>query len=295
MTAPLPATGLAAELLALAERLAADAAALALAGRRRGVSSVGTKSTATDMVTEFDRASEALIVSGVRAARPGDAIVGEEGTADGGTSGITWYVDPIDGTTNFLYDLPGWAVSVAAADGDGMLVGVVAVPTLGETFTAVRGAGARRNGEPIAVGTEARLAHCLVATGFGYAPDRRRRQAELLARVLPQVRDVRRFGAASVDLCHVACGRLDAYYEEGLGPWDLAGGALVAREAGAVTIDFAGGPARPEEALVAAPAIAEALRRVLVAAGAPVRDAGAPVRDAAGSEQPTPDGSPVTR
>ncbi|MFM7537628.1 MAG: inositol monophosphatase family protein [Acidimicrobiales bacterium] len=258
-------------LLDLAVDLAGRAAALAFEGRRRGVPAAGTKSTGTDMVTEFDRACESLIVSGLRTARPDDAIVGEEGTADRGSSGITWFVDPIDGTTNFLYDLPGWAVSIAAADPDGMVIGVVAVPSLGETYTAVRSRGAWRNGEPISVGSVTHLGEALVATGFGYAPERRRRQAALLTTVLPAVRDVRRLGAASVDLCHVACGRVDAYFEEGLGPWDLAAGALVAREAGAVTTDFAGAPARPEEVLATSPALAAALRGLLAEAGAPVR------------------------
>jgi myo-inositol-1(or 4)-monophosphatase len=258
----------------LALRLATEAAQLAAEGRRRGLAEVSTKSTGTDMVTEFDRACEALLVDGIRRARPDDAIVGEEGTRDGGSSGIVWHLDPIDGTTNFLYDLPGWAVSVAAADDDGVLVGVVVIPTLGETYTATRGGGARRNGRPITIGTESRLSHALVATGFGYDPERRRRQAELLTRVLPSVRDVRRLGAASVDLCHVACGRVDAYYEEGLSSWDLAAGGLIAREAGAVTIDLAGAPARPEEVVATSPALAGPLRRLLLDAGAPVRDAG---------------------
>ncbi len=259
------------DLLRLAVELAERAATLAFEGRRRGVPTAATKSTGTDMVTEFDEACEALIAGGLRAARPDDAVMGEEGTADGGSSGITWLVDPIDGTTNFLYDLPGWAVSIAAADAEGTVVGVVAVPTLGETYTAVRGRGAWRNGRPIRVGSVARLDDALVATGFGYDAARRRRQAALLTTVMPAVRDVRRLGAASVDLCHVACGRVDAYFEEGLGPWDLAAGALVAREAGAVTIDFAGAPARPEEVLAANPALAPALRALLVEAGAPVR------------------------
>lgn len=257
------------ELLALAERLAVEAGALVRAGRARGLDDVGTKSTGTDMVTEHDRASEALIVGGLRAARPGDAVVGEEGTDARGTTGVSWLVDPIDGTTNFLYALPGYAVSIAAADEHGTLVGVVHLPVLGEVFTAVRGHGARLGGRPIRVAEATDLSTALVATGFGYEAERRVRQAEALSRVIGQVRDIRRLGAASADLCYVACGRVDAYFEVGLGPWDMAAGELVAREAGAITSDFRGGPPRAHHGVVAAaPGIHAALLELLAAAGA---------------------------
>ncbi len=256
------------ELAALALRLAADAAALLVEGLSRERSRVETKSTATDMVTEIDRASEALIVAGLRAARPDDGIVGEEGTDQPGTSGVVWCIDPVDGTTNYLYRHAGFAVSIAAAIEGEPAVGVVHDPLHGEVFAAARGRGATRNGAPVNVGRTGELAQALGATGFSYDADRRRRQAEVLVRILPRLRDVRRMGAASVDLCSVACGRVDAYYEVGLGPWDLAAGALVAAEAGAVLGDLHGGPATGAFVLVANPGLFAPLRSLLVEAGA---------------------------
>ena len=243
-----------AELLALASRLAVHAGTTTATGRReRGVQAADTKSTATDMVTEFDRAAEELIVGGLRAARPHDGIVGEEGTDTVGTSGVDWLVDPIDGTTNFLYGLPGWAVSIAARSSGGTRVGAVYVPATDELFTARVGHGAHLNGEPIACSATTDVALALVATGFGYQPERRRVQAVRVAGLLPRVRDLRRFGAASVDLCHVAAGRVDAYYEQWLGPWDIAAGELIAREAGCLTGSLTGGPPSPASLLVANP------------------------------------------
>jgi myo-inositol-1(or 4)-monophosphatase len=266
------AVGLAREagMLARRGRVAATDAAASLAAR----ATTATKSSATDLVTEFDRAAERLVVDGLRAARPADHIVGEEGTAadapssgvDGAPSGITWFVDPIDGTTNFVYDLPIWAVSIAAADAHGPLVAVVDVPVLGEVFTAIRGRGAFLGSRRLRCGDVVDPAVALVATGFAYDPDRRRRQAARIAGLLHQVRDVRRMGAASVDLCFVAAGRLDAYFEEGLGPWDLAAGHLVASEAGCRLGDFDGGPPRPAEVLVANPVLWEPLARLIRAA-----------------------------
>lgn len=255
-------------LLALAERLVHEAGALIHRGRARGITDVETKSSGTDMVTEFDRAAEALIVRTLRRERPQDAIVGEEGTDDDGTSGITWFIDPIDGTTNFLYGLPGYAVSVAAADARGPLAAAVAVPSFAETFTAARGRGAWCNGVPLRCSAETNLAEALVATGFSYDADRRVRQAAVLEQVIGRVRDIRRFGAASVDLCFVGAGRVDAYFEIGLNPWDSAAGLLVASEAGAVLADLSGGPVRPDTVLAAAPGVFDALQRLLREAGA---------------------------
>jgi myo-inositol-1(or 4)-monophosphatase len=216
------------------------------------------------MVTEFDRASERLIVERLAAARPDDAIVGEEGTATHGTTGVHWLIDPIDGTTNFLYDLPGYAVSIAAADADGALVGAVYIPALDELFAARRGGGATLDGVPISCGQLSLASSALVGTGFSYLPERRTAQAERVARLIPHVRDIRRLGAASVDLCFVAAGRLDAYFEEHLGPWDLAAGELIAREAGCRTGDFSSGPARPEQVLVANPTLFPALSELII-------------------------------
>jgi len=255
-------------LLALATAAATEAAALIHTGRASGLHAVATKSTGTDMVTEYDHAAEALIASTLRATRPDDAIVGEEGTADTGTTGIRWFVDPIDGTTNFLYALPGYSVSLAAADAAGPLVGVVAIPTLGEVFTAVRRGGAFLNGHPIRVSAATQTATALVATGFAYDATTRVGQMEVLGRMIDKVRDIRRFGACSADLCYVACGRVDAYFERGLMPWDIAAGVLIAQEAGAVVTDFSGGPAGPAQVLAAAPGIHAALLGLLREAGA---------------------------
>jgi myo-inositol-1(or 4)-monophosphatase len=244
------------ELLELASRLALAAGHMVRDGRAAdGVARTDTKSSATDMVTEFDTASEALIVGGITSARPHDGIVGEEGTDTVGTSDIRWLIDPIDGTTNFLYGLPGYAVSIAACSPDDTEVGVVYVPATDELFAAVRGRGATLNGSPIRCGTATDLSLALVGTGFSYLPERRAVQARRVAAMLPRVRDIRRLGAAAADLCHVAAGRLDVYFEEFLGPWDLAAGELIAREAGCRTGDLLGGEVRPSSVLVANPAL----------------------------------------
>jgi myo-inositol-1(or 4)-monophosphatase len=263
-----PPADLAADLLALASDLAVDAGDTALAGRRTSAVDPATKSTATDLVTAFDKAAERTIVAGLGAARPADGIVGEEGTDHPGTSGIDWFVDPIDGTTNFVYDLPLWSTSIAAGDADGMLVGVVYAPVLGELFAASRGGGATLNGQPIRCSDRVDLPLALVATGFAYDAARRRVQAAVLTEVIGGVRDVRRLGSAALDLCYVAAGRYDAYYETGLSSWDGAAGELIAREAGCRSGDHRGGPARPGELLVATPAIFDDLQRLVAAATA---------------------------
>ncbi len=255
------------ELRRLAERLAHAAGSQALAGRR----SIGlgrhvehsTKSTTTDPVTEFDRAAEALIVDELRRGRPDDAIVGEEGADSPGTSGIEWHLDPIDGTVNFVYDLSTWCTSVAAVDAHGSLAGAVYAPVTDELFSAARGAGATLNGHRIAASTAAALPLALVGTGFSYLPERRRAQSARLAMLIPDVRDVRRFGSAAFDLCLVACGRLDAYYEQHLNTWDMAAGVLIATEAGATASDFGGGPPTVDEVVVAAPDIHADLLRLI--------------------------------
>jgi myo-inositol-1(or 4)-monophosphatase len=257
------------ELLQLAESLAHDAAAH-LREAVHHVQEVDTKTTLTDMVTATDRASERLIVEGIRAARPDDAILGEEGTADQGTSGVRWIVDPLDGTTNFLYCLPAFAVSIAV-EVDGVVeVGVVVDAARNETFSALRGGGAHADGRVLRCRDAHDLATALVGTGFSYDAGRRARQGAALAQVLPVVRDIRRVGAAAIDLCWVAAGRLDAFYERGLAPWDLAAGALVAQEAGATIGDLEGGPPSGAFALAAAPAIFDPLRAVLLSAGADI-------------------------
>lgn len=256
------------DLLALATDAATQAAGLLLAGLGQARTDVGTKSSRTDMVTEMDRASEALIVKALLAARPDDGVVGEEGSARTGTSGVRWVIDPLDGTTNYLYGHPGWSVSIAAELDGEVVAGVVLDAMHAETFTATRGGGALRNGEPIRCSDQQDVSRALVATGFGYAPERRTAQAEVVGRVIGQIRDIRRMGAASVDLCWVGCGRVDAYFERGLSWWDLAAGSLVAAEAGAVVTSLAGGPPEPGSILAAAPAIADPLRALLDSHGA---------------------------
>lgn len=253
----------------LAATLARQAGEVALAGRRAaagtGAPDLGgaTKSSRTDVVTAFDRAAEATIVESLRRLRPDDAIVGEEGTADIGSSGYAWFIDPIDGTTSFVYDQPTWSCSIGVASGDVMVAGAVYLPALDELFTAALGAGALLNGRPIGASSETDLSLALVGTGFSYLADVRRQQAERVARLIADVRDIRRSGSAALDLCFVAAGRLDVYFEQHLHPWDSAAGELIAREAGALTSDFGGGPARPAELLAAAPGLHRAMLALL--------------------------------
>ena len=258
-------------LLALATQLAQDASALLIDGLTRARSSVTTKSSSTDMVTEMDRAAEALIADGIRSARPDDGIVGEEGTADVGTSGVRWVIDPIDGTTNYLYGLSGFGVSIAAEVDGEAVAGVVADPIRGDLYTATKGSGANLNGSRIRVSALSDLGGALIGTGFSYDPSRRRRQAAVLMQVIPEIRDIRRFGAASLDLCLVASGRLDGYYERGLSRWDYAAGALIASEAGARLGDLDGAAPSSEFMLASAVGLFEPLRDLLDRAGA--RDA----------------------
>lgn len=256
------------ELVALAGVVAQRAATALVDGLGRSRTAVTTKSSPTDMVTEMDRAAERIIVEGILAARPDDGLLGEEGTRRDGSSGVHWIIDPLDGTTNYLYGHAGFAVSVAAAIGDEVTAGVVIDPLHGDLFAATAGGGATRNGQAITCTSAGDLDRALVATGFSYEPARRARQAEVLTTVLPRVRDIRRMGAAAVDLCSVACGRVDAFWERGLQAWDLAAGALVAREAGATVGDLAGGPASTAFALAAAPDLFEPLATLLRDAGA---------------------------
>ena len=250
-------------LLGLASALARQAGALLLAEAPDRADDVSTKSSRTDMVTAVDVASEALIVGAIERERPHDGVLGEEGSNRDGTSGVRWIIDPLDGTTNYLYGFPMFAVSIAVEVDGRVEAGAVFHPSLGELFTARRGDGARCNGDPIQVSGHDDLATALIGTGFGYDADMRRRQGHWLERILPSVRDIRRGGAAALDLCWVACGRLDGFYEAGLAPWDFAAGDLIAREAGAETSDFDGDPMRPGAVLAATPAIASPLRRLV--------------------------------
>ncbi len=220
-------------LLALAVEVA-EAAGAELLRRADDVHAVDTKTSATDPVSEADRAAEALLVARIVAARPGDGLLGEEGADRESTTGLRWVVDPLDGTVNYLYGLPVWCVSVACEDADGALVGAVHDPLHGETFRAARGAGAWLGERRLQVHDPVPLDRALIATGFSYDAEDRRRQAGVLAGLLPRVRDVRRGGSAALDLCGVAAGRVDGYYEDTTERWDWAAGALIAAEAGAV-------------------------------------------------------------
>ena len=199
---------------------------------------VDVKSSATDMVSAADRDAENLICAGLLEARPEDGLVGEEGSRRESVSGRNWIVDPLDGTTNFLYGFPGWAVSIAL---EGSL-GIVFDPLREEVWVAERGGGASLNGEALHLGPPPPLETALVATGFGYDAERRAKQAQVLGRVVPFIRDIRRAGAAALDLCWLAAGRLDAYYERGLNPWDWAAARIVVEEAGGAVADLQGDP-----------------------------------------------------
>jgi myo-inositol-1(or 4)-monophosphatase len=299
------------DLLALAAD-AAGAAARLLAdqGAQSRPEVVETKSSLTDVVTEMDRRAEALITERIRAERPGDAILGEEGGETHGARGpgeepgkdpgkpgdqsapvVRWIVDPLDGTVNYLYGLADWAVSIAAEVAGTIVAGVVAVPLHGETFTAIRGQGAwlhstadraSATGKASAPGgrgpaglrcnRDVPLGQALVGTGFGYLPGRRRVQGEVVAALLPQIRDIRRGGSASVDLCMVAAGRLDAFYERGLNYWDYAAGGLIAAEAGARVTGLEGRPAGTALTVAAGPGLYEELTAFLASLN-PERDA----------------------
>jgi myo-inositol-1(or 4)-monophosphatase len=252
-------------LLDLAVDLATRAGVMLMESFDSRHETVGTKTSSTDMVTDLDRASEALIVEGLTKVRPDDAILGEEGSSHDGTSGVRWVIDPLDGTTNYLYGLPAFAVSIAAEVGGEAVVGVVADPSHDETFSATAGGGAFRNGKPITVSGASDLSTALVATGFGYRREQRARQAQVMTEILPAVRDVRRFGAAAIDMCWVACGRLDAYYEVGIKHWDVAAGGLIALEAGAHVEGLREVTTGSESARViaASPALAGPLRQLL--------------------------------
>ncbi len=224
------------DLLDLAVLVAVEAAELVRVQRREGVEVAATKSSPVDVVTEVDRASERLIYDRLMAARPDDGFLGEEGASSESASGVVWVVDPIDGTVNFLYGIPHYAVSIAASVDGEPVAGVVLNVVSGETFTATKDGGSFRDGVPLRVGSDGTppdLSQRLVGTGFNYLAEVKAKQTVAVSALLHEVRDVRRMGSAALDLCSVAAGRLDAYVEEGLNPWDMAAGGLVATEAGA--------------------------------------------------------------
>ena len=223
---------------------------------------LSAKSSRTDLVSDADRDAEALIVDMLRRERPDDGLLGEEGGSVDGASGIRWLVDPLDGTINYLWGIPHWSVSVAATGPDGDLVGVVHDPMRGETFSAVA-ADARLDGERLVLTPSDDLSEALVGTGFSYVAEQRSHQATLLVDWLPQVRDVRRFGSAALDLAWVAAGRLDGFYETGLSPWDWAAGAMLVRAAGGTVTHLPAEPGGADGVLAARPGLAAPLLGVL--------------------------------
>lgn len=263
------------ELAEVAATLARSVGSVIHSLRVAGVDVAATKSSLTDVVTAADHEAERLLTAGLRELRPQDGLLGEEGASIPGTSGITWVVDPIDGTVNYLYNLPAYAVSIAAtladgapgtmADGRRAVAGAVYLPVTDELFVAWHGGGAFLNGNQLDGVSDTPLATALLGTGFGYTVERRTEQAEVVRQLIPRVRDIRRLGSAATDLCLVAAGRLDAYYERGLQPWDYAAGALVAREAGATILGLDEAPGEPM-LIAAAPGLAAELRDAILAA-----------------------------
>ncbi|MGW2473902.1 inositol monophosphatase family protein [Streptomyces sp. NPDC001665] len=263
-------------LLDLALEAARRAGRLLRDGRPASLGVAATKSSPVDVVTEMDIAAEKLITEFLVERRPLDGYLGEEGgtTAEGST-GVRWVIDPLDGTVNYLYGLPSWAVSIGVEVDGERVAGVVEAPMRGETYFTRRGHGAFVTGGPygdehvrLRCRPTAPLAESLVATGFNYVAEVRAHQAEVAHDLIPQVRDIRRGGSAAIDLCDVAAGRLDGYYERGLHPWDLAAGDLIAREAGALTGGRPGRPADGELTVAASPGVFEPLQALLDGLGA---------------------------
>ena len=267
-------TGSPADLREIASDVAREAGEFARTMRLAGVDIAGQKSSTVDIVTKADQATERLIRDRLATLRPHDAIFGEEGAATSGTSGLTWVVDPIDGTVNYLYGIPAWGVSIAVVEGEPdpstwtTLAGAVANASSGELFSAARGLGSTCNDRVLAVTTSTDLSTSLVSTGFAYSSEVRAHQGTMMHTILPRVRDVRRIGACSLDLCDLADGRVDAYFEQTLSPWDHAAGALIAREAGAIITGFPGERESRGLLVAAAPGIHDELLTLVVRAGA---------------------------
>ncbi|CAB4902384.1 unannotated protein [freshwater metagenome] len=238
-----------AELLKLAESVARAAGSYLM--NRPSSFTFTEKSSVVDFATQMDQQSEELIVKQILAVRADDGIIAEEGAAKPSKSGITWVIDPLDGTVNYLYGLPGWNVSIAAKDKDGVLVGVVYAPSINGFWSAIRGEGAKYNGNKIKCNDPVTLDKSLLATGFAYDLNLRVSQGDTMAKLLPKIRDLRRNGAAAVDLCYVAMGAIDGYFEGSLKEWDYAAGGLIATEAGAV-ISGRGGKAADSDLVVCA-------------------------------------------
>jgi myo-inositol-1(or 4)-monophosphatase len=258
-------TSTAAELLAIAVRIARDGAETARRMRAEAITDVQTKSTDTDVVTAADTAVERQVVAALQAERPDDGVLGEEygDSAAPAPGAVRWILDPIDGTVNYLYGLPQYAVSLAAEVNGVVVAGVVRNAATGEEWTATLGGGAWRDGRRMTGSTRTTLDQALVGTGFGYDPARRAHQGVVIAGLITQVRDIRRCGCASIDLCMAAEGALDAFFEKGLNPWDHAAGGLVAMEAGLRVAGLRGAAAGREMLIAAPPALFDALHDAL--------------------------------
>jgi myo-inositol-1(or 4)-monophosphatase len=254
------------ELLDVARALAVEAGELLRARFGQPGAGVRSKTTPTDLVSDADHAAEELIRRELAVRRPDDGILGEEGGSRSGGSGLRWVVDPLDGTVNFLFGIPHWAVSVACEDDEGAIVGVIHDPLRGETFAAARGGQPTLDSAPIAGSSATELSTALVATGYAYDAEIRARQAEVSARVTPRARDLRRGGSAALDLAWTACGRFDAFYERGLQPWDRAAGALLCARAGLELRELAARDGLPHGLLVAPAGLAEELSSLVDAA-----------------------------
>ena len=254
------------ELLETAVRIAREAAATARRMRAEAITDVRTKSTDTDVVTAADRAVERQVIDTLHRERPADSVLGEEygDSAPAGPGGVRWILDPIDGTVNYLYGLPQWAVSLAAEVDGEVLAGVVLNGVTGDEWTATLGGGAWHDGRRLHGSARTTLDQTLLATGFGYDAARRAHQGAVIATLITRVRDIRRFGAASLDLCAAAEGQVDAYFEKGLNPWDHAAGGLIAQEAGLVVSGIDGAAADVKMLIAAPPAIFPALHDALV-------------------------------
>jgi myo-inositol-1(or 4)-monophosphatase len=261
-------------LLTVARSVAVEAGTLVLEARRGAVSVAAAKSSSVDVVTQVDRDAEQLIRGRLAELRPGDGFSGEESGAERGSSGLTWVVDPIDGTVNFLYGIPHYAVSIAVVEGEPdpqswrALAGVVINPASGELYSATAGGGAYLGSQQVRVADATSLEQSLLATGFAYRAETRAEQGAAVARLLPHVRDIRRMGTASLDLCAVASGRVNAYFERTLNPWDHAAGALIATEAGAAVEGMPGERADHRFTLAAHPESVGDLRALLAEVGA---------------------------
>lgn len=219
------------ELLDLAISIAKKAGALLQ--ERPALLTIDTKSSDIDIVTQMDKASEKLIVDAILAARPDDGIIGEEGADRPSKSGYTWVIDPIDGTVNYFYNMHGWSVSIAVRDTQGVAVGVVYAPTINSMYTAIRGGGSFLNGQPLKCNDPIEINRALISTGFHYQSQIRDAEINQFNKLIMKVRDIRRNGSAAIDICHVAAGLVDGYFEMGLHPWDRDAAELIATEAGA--------------------------------------------------------------